>query len=76
MENNITFEQALSRLEKIVRDLDSGEVSLEESIKLFEEGIALSGVCSGLLRDAKQKVEILIDNGVGEPSKESFSANE
>ena len=75
MENNITFEQSLSRLEKIVRELESGEVSLEESIKLFEEGVKLSGVCSKLLKDAKQKVEILIDNG-NNVTKEGFSSDE
>lgn len=75
MENNITFEQAMSRLEKIVRELESGEATLEDSIKLFEEGVKLSGICSSLLKEAKQKVEILIetDNGV---SKESFTVNE
>jgi len=75
MENNITFEQAMSRLEKIVRELENGEVALEESIKLFEEGVKLSGICSSLLKEAKQKVEILIDNGA-EIQKESFKANE
>ena len=75
MENNMTFEQALARLEKIVRELESGEVALEESIKLFEEGVKLSGVCSSLLKQAKQKVEILIDNG-NEIQKEDFKVNE
>lgn len=75
MENNITFEQAMSRLEKIVRELENGEVALEESIKLFEEGVKLSGICSSLLKEAKQKVEILIDNGT-EIQKENFKANE
>ncbi len=75
MENNITFEQALAKLEKIVRDLESGEIPLEESIKLFEEGVKLSGVCSSLLKEAKQKVEILIDNGTN-ITKEAFKANE
>ena len=75
MEINITFEQAMSRLEKIVRELENGEVALEESIKLFEEGVKLSGICSSLLKEAKQKVEILIDNGT-EIQKENFKANE
>ena len=75
MENNITFEQAMVKLEKILRDLESGDVALEESIKLFEEGVKLSGICSTLLKDAKQKVEILIDNG-NSVNKENFTANE
>lgn len=75
MENNITFEQAMLKLEKIVRELEGGEVSLEESIKLFEEGVRLSAVCSSLLKEAKQKVDILIENG-DTVSTESFTANE
>ena len=75
MENKITFEQALAKLEKIVRELENGDIALEESIKLFEEGVKLSGICSSLLKEAKQKVEILIDDGTS-ISKESFSTNE
>lgn len=75
MENNITFEQSLSRLESIVKELESGDVSLEESLTLFEEGVRLSGVCSDLLKTAKQKVDILIESADG-IKKESFSTNE
>lgn len=75
MENNITFEQSLSRLESIVKELESGDISLEESLVLFEEGVRLSGVCSELLKNAKQKVDILIESADG-IKKESFSANE
>lgn len=76
MNDNITFEQALTRLEVIVRDLESGDIDLEKSIELFEEGIKLSGVCSSFLKEAKQKVEILIDSNSGVFTKEPFSANE
>ncbi len=76
MDNNLTFEQALSRLELIVRELESGEVALEESIALFEEGIKLSALCSNLLKNAKQKVEILIDNGSETLERQDFVANE
>ena len=72
MENNITFEQSLSRLESIVKELESGDISLEESLVLFEEGVRLSGVCSELLKNAKQKVDILIESADG-IKKESFS---
>ena len=67
MENNITFEQSLMRLESIVKELESGDV--------FEEGVKLSGVCSNLLKNAKQKVDILIESADG-IKKESFSSNE
>lgn len=76
MKNNITFEEALSKLEKIVRELESGDSSLDDSVKLFEEGIKLSGICSAYLKDAQQKVEILIDNGTDNPEVKAFNADE
>ncbi len=75
MENNITFEQSLMRLESIVKELESSDVSLDESLALFEEGVKLSGVCSNLLKNAKQKVDILIESADG-IKKETFSSNE
>ena len=75
MENNLSFEKALARLESIVKELESGESTLEESIVLFEEGVRLSGVCSNLLQNAKQKVEILTETAEG-IKKENFNGNE
>lgn len=75
MENNLSFEQALARLENIVKELESGETALEESLVLFEEGVRLSGVCSNLLQNAKQKVEILIETADG-IKKEDFNGND
>ena len=75
MNNDITFEEALSKLENIVKQLEGGEATLEESLHLFEEGIKLSGLCSNLLKNAKQKVEILIETADG-VKKEDFSSNE
>ena len=64
MKNEIkTFETALSRLEEIVKALESGSTPLDASIKLFEEGVSLSSYCSKLLRDAEQKVIMLTKNG-------------
>lgn len=76
MADTLTFEKALTDLEKIVKELESGEISLEESLKKFEEGIKLSSVCSEMLKDAKQKVEILLENADGEMTKSDFTANE
>ncbi len=57
MENkNMNFEDSIKELEKISEKLESGEVSLEESIELYEKGIALSKYCSDLLLKAKQKI--------------------
>lgn len=58
-EQKPTFEQSLSRLEKIVATLEEGEVSLEDSIALYEEGIALSAVCMETLSNAELRVKKL-----------------
>lgn len=62
---DITFEQAISRLEEIVQALDGGELSLDESLKLFEEGIGLTRSCSKQLNDAQGKLEKLIKKSDG-----------
>ncbi len=54
------FENALKRLEKIVAELEKGEVALEKAIQLFEEGVKLSQFCSARLDEAERKVEILL----------------
>ena len=53
---NLSFEQALARLEETVRRLESGNAPLDESLSLFEEGIALVKLCNGKLDAAEQKV--------------------
>ncbi len=62
---DLSFEDALKRLEETVRALESGTVPLEESLKLFEEGVALVKLCNSKLDGAEQKVKILkkSDNG-------------
>ncbi len=59
------FEEAFSKLEEIVRKLESGNMSLEESLKAFEEGVRLSRICSERLDEAERRVEILVDNEKG-----------
>jgi exodeoxyribonuclease VII small subunit len=54
--DNMTYEQAIKRLEEIVSLLESGDVSLEESIKLYEESSKLSAFCSELLNKAELKI--------------------
>ena len=56
-----TFETALSRLEQITEELEDGELSLENSLKKFDEGIKLAGYCTEQLSDARAKVEILLE---------------
>lgn len=60
-ENKIDFEKSLSKLENIVKKLESGEVSLDESIKLFEEGVKYAGECRNALKTAKEKIISLTD---------------
>lgn len=54
------FEKKLTRLEEIVSKMEGGEQTLEDSLKLFEEGIKLSRVCQKELEEAEQKVELLL----------------
>ena len=61
-----TFEQALSALEKIVERLEKGELSLEESLRLYEEGVRLSRLCHGKLEEAEGKIEMLLKDAKGE----------
>lgn len=70
------FEEAISRLEKIVQQLEEGEKSLEGSLKLFEEGIKLSKFCSGKLEEAKKKIEILTKSEKGELAAKPFNLEE
>ena len=65
---NLTFEEALKRLEIIVTALEDGEMPLDRSLQAFEEGIGLVKICEAKLKDAEQKVSILVkqENGYDE----------
>lgn len=65
------FEDCLQRLEKIVQELEKGEVPLEKSLTLFEEGMQLSSACRKELEQAEGKVEILLKQN-GKLQAESF----
>ncbi|MFU0801227.1 MAG: exodeoxyribonuclease VII small subunit [Xylanivirga thermophila] len=71
--DNSTFESALSRLEYIVKKLESENLTLDESLKLFEEGVKLSAYCNEKLDKAQGKVTILTKNISGELSEEPFN---
>jgi exodeoxyribonuclease VII small subunit len=66
------FEDALKKLEKVVSKLEDGNIPLEESLKLFEEGIRLSRFCNQKLEEAERKVEILMKNREGVIKTEPF----
>ena len=67
----VKFEECLERLEKIVHELEKGEVPLEKSLTLFEEGMQLSATCRKELEQAEGKVEILLKQN-GKLQAESF----
>lgn len=71
-ENNVTFEQSLMRLEQIVRALEHGDVPLEESLKLFQEGTGLVRSCQKLLDDAKLQVQKVMADANEEPVLEDL----
>lgn len=66
------FEQSLKQLETIVAQMERGDISLEESIKLFEEGTKLAEQCKQQLAEAEGKVEILIKQRNGTMKREPF----
>jgi exodeoxyribonuclease VII small subunit len=68
------FEDALSRLEVIVSQLEKGDLSLEQALQLFEEGVNISRFCNGKLVEAERKVEILLKNKEGRLVEEPFEA--
>jgi exodeoxyribonuclease VII small subunit len=61
-ENTTNFEKSLKELEQIVRELESGEVNLDQSLKKFEQGIELYKKCRGTLEAAEKKIKILSDS--------------
>jgi exodeoxyribonuclease VII small subunit len=61
-----SFEEALKKLEEIVQRLERGELSLEESLTCYEEGIRLSRLCHGKLEEAERKIEVLVKDARGE----------
>jgi exodeoxyribonuclease VII small subunit len=70
-----SFEESLKKLETIVDQLEKGELSLEDSLKLFEEGVGLSAACKKELDDAEGKVQMLIKQRDGSFKTESFPAD-
>lgn len=70
------FEDTLERLQGLVRELESGDCSLEDSIKKFEEGMALARFCQDRLSQAEQKIEILLKADKSGVSSEPFADGE
>ena len=73
---SFNLEKSLADLEALVEELESGDLPLETAMKKFEEGIKLTRGCQAALKDAEQKVEILLKSAGGEESLEDFDAED
>ena len=71
-----TFENSMAELEEVVAKLEAGDVTLDESLKLFEQGIKLANSCSKKLDEAEKKVKILTAGADGEMKEEAFGGME
>ena len=67
-----TFESSLEELEQIVRELEQGDLPLERSLELFEQGVKLSRECQDRLNQAERRIEILMRDNQGRPSVRPF----
>lgn len=72
-QQNMTFETAMQRLEQIVRAMERGDVALEESLKLFQEGTELVRSCTKLLDDAQLQIQKVMTAPDGSPVLEEFA---
>lgn len=70
-----SFEDNMEKLEKIVTELEKGDLNLDESIAKFEEGIKISKECNNILEDAEKKITILLEKN-GEIKEENFVSEE
>lgn len=70
--NKLDFEKSLAELEQLVNDMESGQLSLDESLAKFEKGVALTKACQSALKQAEQRVNVLLEKH-GESQLEPFS---
>ena len=75
MEKKGSFEETIKELEKIATELENGDLSLEDSVSKFEEGMKLSKQCNDLLENAEKRITILLTDGE-ETKEESFVQEE
>lgn len=70
--NNLTFESASARLEEIVKILEQGKSSLDESLKLYEEGVLLVRFCNDSLDNAEKRIKMLVTDSNGKIEEKDF----
>lgn len=75
-EKKQTFEASLQELERIVRRLENGDLALEESLKLFEDGVKLSRECQERLNQAERRIEVLLKDEDGNPTLQPIERSE
>lgn len=68
----LTFEEAIENLEKIVTELETGELPLDKSVENFKKGMELSNYCSNLLDEAEKTISILVEQRDGTMKEENF----
>jgi exodeoxyribonuclease VII small subunit len=71
-----TFEQLMKQLERIIQDLEGGDLPLEKAIQKFEEGIKLTKLCSEKLDDTEKKISILLKDSQGRVTEKPFMPEE
>lgn len=72
-EAEMDFEEAMSKLETIVRELENGDVPLEKAIDLYQQGMKLSQLCGGKLAEVERKIEMIVEED-GEQRRKPFAA--
>ena len=76
MKKEMTFEEAMARLEEIVARLENGKGALDESLAVFEEGVALVNFCNAKLNEAEQRVRVLVAGEDGALKEVPFAPSE
>lgn len=76
MEEKISFEENMKKLEEIAVELEKGDLDLDSSVAKFEEGMKISKECSEMLENAEKKITMLIKGEGGELAEEKFVQNE
>jgi exodeoxyribonuclease VII small subunit len=71
-----TFEQSMKQLERIVQELEDGDLPLEKAIKKFEEGIKLTKLCSEKLDETEKKISVLLKNAEGQMAEKPLAAED
>ena len=72
---DINFEESMKKLEEIANKLEKNDLDLDESVKVFEEGMKLSKKCSEILENAEKRITILINDGKDNLTEENFSTD-